>query len=219
MQAFLGLGHPQIRETRLLMATLEDMKSVASSSNRGIADYLQAAGIALNSKAADVREHLDRVQVFALGLAAMGAADKAQNGHIANATRSAHGRNLTVYLRRNNPGVIAALADIDTSVADAAAKISTYSGTPAAAAPIAPTNAWHNSSRPAPVLAEHSSDIRGCQAKPKPPTHFKKVAEALGKKQSEARVKNEPGPSSSKAEQKKEEAQDPLKLLLRTSCR
>ena len=96
MQAFLGLGHPQIRETRLLMATLEDMKSVASSSNRGIA----AAGIALNSKAADVRERLDRVQVFALGLAAMGAADKAQNGHIANATRSSHGRNLTVGLLR-----------------------------------------------------------------------------------------------------------------------
>ena len=119
MQAFLGLGHPQIRETRLLMATLEDMKSVASSSNRGIA----AAGIALNSKAADVRERLDRVQVFALGLAAMGAADKAQNGHIANATRSSHGRNLTVYLRRNNPGVIAALAA--ASVAEAAAKIST----------------------------------------------------------------------------------------------
>jgi len=63
------------------------------------------------------------------------------------------------------------------------------------------------------ILCEHSSDIRGCQAKPKPPTHFKTVAEALVKKQNEARVKNEPGPSSPKAKQKKEEAQDPLKLL------
>ena len=92
-------------------------------------------------------DQLLKTQVFMLGLISMGAADKAQGGHIANANRQFHGRNLTVYLARNDPAKIAitstaaevqqAAIDAINAAAGVAAALSAPGGTAGAAAPAA----------------------------------------------------------------------------------
>ena len=76
----------------------------------------------MNDRANLNEDQLLKTQVFMLGLVSMGAADKAQGGHIANANRQFHGRNLTVYLARNDPAkmaVTATAAQVQQAAVDA----------------------------------------------------------------------------------------------------
>ena len=164
MASFLGFGHPQLPKAGVVMATSRDALSAASWQvfHETGADWPECLrrgeqlsnGIILNTKAAVTAEKVKHIQVFSLGMAAIAAADKANARHVENANRAQHGRNLTMYLNRSRPELLAHTLGSDTAKTTAKALIDAVDPT---AMPKAPSQAQEQA---APLTGKTSSAIR-----------------------------------------------------------